>query len=187
MKLWSFLFCCFLVFINCGKSKKSSPIPSDQVRKGISIKSVSSKYYDGAPSISSKGDRIVFLSGRDLSTSETSSVLLKDSMSVFKYDLSSSTDPVLVFSSTEQVGFVEKSSISPNGEWILIVTNTGGKSKIFVQKFSSENVIRKELDMPVKSDGVFVSNAIFSPGDAPLIALEVRSERGQNSIYVVDF
>ncbi|MBF0440882.1 MAG: PD40 domain-containing protein [Oligoflexales bacterium] len=177
-----------LIFCGCGGSKKKSAEPSVQVRNGIDVKSVEIKYFDGSPSISQSGDRVIFISGRVGTSSEASEQLFrKYPISIYKYDFASAANPTLVLSSGDDIGFIKEAKISPDGEWILINSEKDGSLKLFVEKFSSSQGIKKEVPVGSGVSGINIPYAVFSFGPNPLIAYELETKENRKKIYVVGF
>lgn len=142
--------------VGCGgKSKKTTP-KEILARSGSEVESTSIKYLDRDPVISAAGDRILYVSGRE-------STSTKINLKVYRIDWPTSQAPKEAIRLTnEDLGQEEEVALSPNGQLAAIEAVKDSQKDIFLQPIVAEGA-PSQATVPLTKNKNIETIGEFSP------------------------
>lgn len=159
-------------FVGCNKATKGQSVSAEIARAGRTLIPTGLRYSDLGPSISDAGDRIVFTSGRDSS----STPVLKS----YKITWASQAAPGETKRVTNvDIGYEREAILSPDGQWILLASLSANQVDIYIQSFDDETAAIR-----VTSDSAVETQLSFSPDSQMVAWLSTDSTSGETAVKV---
>ena len=141
-----------LLFFGCGSSssgKKTTAVGDP--RTGSNLSSVDIKYFDGRPSLSSSGDRLVFTTGRS------------GKLQIYKYKIATDTSASRLFASTLSFDAERAAWLSTAGSWVVVQTVLDGKTDFTVVDYGgTKTAVTITSDAFEEKDVSFANDTDFS-------------------------
>lgn len=163
-----FFVCLTVVAANCGggSSRDNEDESGGPERRGTPVQLTEKKYYDGMPSLSTDGSKVVFLSGRN------------DKLQAFYKDLDAEDAPRRVLGDDVDQGEELETVISPTGTFAAISSFQDATMKVLVRDLASQGEPTE-----VESGTNFLGRLSVSP-DGVFLAYEASGESGQRFLKV---
>lgn len=163
-----FLLGLLVLVTSCGGSGKRFNDDDDTtIRFGENITPEKLKEFDGLPTISSNGAKVVFTSGRD------------EVRRTYKFDRASGVAASRVTNDSDELSEEFKSVITPNGSWVMLLASKDNKVDLYLKDFRAANVLQKVADGDDLVETEFVVN-----DDSTAYAFIRRSSTGNGQLYV---
>ena len=158
--------CLVGLIVGCGGRKRRTNDEELPERSGQAVPRVALKYIDRAPTVSSNGQKIVFISGRT------------DTLKAYKYELGGTAGRVT--DETQNLGDEFEATVSPNGGTVAILSSLNGVTDLYLRDYAAALTAEKVAETATSTE----SEPAFSP-DSVLIAFTRRDSGSSNShVYV---